>query len=518
MTLEEHRKGLATREAKYSITEKVIDIFKFDFSDLVSEYKLDQVVKFDKEGKVLEEGILGALGSGIKIVTIINKAIKAAKDDSKLMKASKALFKEIAASKNPHKVNNASLKTIANEYEQFILDVCEEDGRIGIACKKLGISYTTLAKKLAAKFKDQFIEEWNKGSEKDHLKTFEHYGVKLPKEKDPKKEKNSKKMEERFALPRKGRRVYEDDFSRHGVEIDKSGTVLKKMSNGEFARPSGSSPVTAAAKAVAHKVKKENPDLYDDMTAKNDDRADIRAKKNIEFGQQGEYAVYRDGEEKAAEVYKVSKEDIKNMAERVTSKNARANRIAENMKRRIAENMKSGFVRDFVDELDADNGLTDEIYEQVTEGRNYSDYQLELIDDAIRHFIDDWRNDSGDIEAETAEEAKQIILDSIGDYLEPNLPKEDDIKASIKNWGKKDQETYKAALKLLGKSHELTKSEKKFIKETCYYIYSSLGRQLTDEELKLYCEFAEDYDMSVLKDESWTTKEWAEGFVKDNIE
>ena len=331
MTLEEHRKSLAARKAKYSITEKVIDIFKFDFSDLVSEYKLDQVVKFDKEGKVLEEGILGALGSGIKIVTIINKAIKAAKDDSKLMKASKAFFKELAASKNPHKVNNASLKTIANEYEQFILDVCEEDGRIGIACKKLGISYTTLAKKLVAKFKDQFIEEWNKGSEKDHLKTFEHYGVKLPKEKDP------KKVEERFVLPRKGRRVYEDDFSRHGVEIDKSGTVLKKMSNGEFARPSGSSPVTAAAKAVAHKVKKENPDLYDDMTTKNDDKADIRAKKNIEFGQQGEYAVYRDGEEEAAEVYKVSKEDIKSMAERVTSKNARANRIAENMKKRLSK-------------------------------------------------------------------------------------------------------------------------------------------------------------------------------------
>lgn len=331
MTLEEHRKSLATREAKYSITEKVIDIFKFDFSDLVSEYKLDQVVKFDKEGKVLEEGILGALGSGIKIVTIINKAIKAAKDDSKLMKASKAFFKELAASKNPHKVNNASLKTIANEYEQFILDVCEEDGRIGIACKKLGISYTTLAKKLATKFKDQFIEEWNKGSEKDHLKTFEYYGVKLP------KEKGSKKVEERFALPRKGRRVYEDDFSRHGVEIDKSGTVLKKMSNGDFARPSESSPVTAAAKAVANKVKKENPDLYDDMTAKNDDKADIRAKKNIEFGQQGEYAVYRDGEEEAAEVYKVSKDDIKRMAERVTSKNARANRIAENMKKRLSK-------------------------------------------------------------------------------------------------------------------------------------------------------------------------------------
>ena len=331
MTLEEHRKSLAARKAKYSITEKVIDIFKFDFSDLVSEYKLDQVVKFDKEGKVLEEGILGALGSGIKIVTIINKAIKAAKDDSKLMKASKALFKEIAASKNPHKVNNASLKTIANEYEQFILDVCEEDGRIGIACKKLGISYTTLAKKLVTKFKDQFIEEWNKGSEKDHLKTFEYYGVKLP------KEKGSKKVEERFILPRKGRRVYEVDFSKHGVEIDKSGTVLKKMSNGGFARPSGDSPVTAAAKAVAHKVKKENPDLYDDMTAKNDDKADIRAKKNIEFGQQGEYAVYRDGEEKAAEVYKVSKEDIKRMAERVTSKKARANRIAENMKKRLSK-------------------------------------------------------------------------------------------------------------------------------------------------------------------------------------
>ena len=147
----------------------------------------------------------------------------------------------------------------------------------------------------------------------------------------------SKKIEERFALPRKGRRIYEDDFSRHGVEIDKSGTVLKKLSNGDFARPSESSPVTAAAKAVANKVKKENPDLYGDMTAKNDDKADIRAKKNIEFGQQGEYAVYRDGEEEAAEVYKVSKDDIKRMAERVTSKNARANRIAENMKKRLSK-------------------------------------------------------------------------------------------------------------------------------------------------------------------------------------
>ena len=98
----------------------------------------------------------------------------------------------------------------------------------------------------------------------------------------------------------------------------------------------------------------------------------------------------------------------------------------ESIKINEAEDEESGFVRDFVDELDADNGLTDEIYEQVTEGRNYSDYQLELIDDAIRHFIDDWRNDSGDVEAETAEEAKQIILDSIGDYLEPNLPEEGD--------------------------------------------------------------------------------------------
>lgn len=331
MTLEEHRKGLATREAKYSITEKVINIFKFDFSDLVSEYKLDQVVKFDKEGKVLEEGVLGNLGAGIKITVILSKAVKAASEDSKLKKASKAFFKELVASKNPHKVNNASLKTLTNEYEQFILDVCEEDGRIGIACKKLGISYTSLAKKMAAKFRDQFINDWNGGSEKDHLKTFEQYGVKLPKEKD------AKKVEEHSELPRKGRRVYEDDFSKHGVEIDKSGTVLKKMSNGEFAKPSGSSPVTAAAKAVAKKVKKENPDLYDDMTAKNDDKADIRAKKNIEFGQQGEYAVYRDGEEEAAEVYKVSKEDIKNMAERVTSKKARADRIAENMKKRLSK-------------------------------------------------------------------------------------------------------------------------------------------------------------------------------------
>lgn len=185
------------------------------------------------------------------------------------------------------------------------------------------------------------------------------------------------------------------------------------------------------------------------------------------------------------------------------------------------EDEESGFVRDFVDELDADNELTDEIYEQVTKDRNYSDYQLELVDEAIRHFIDDWRHDSGDIEAETAEEAKQIILDSIGDYLEPNLPEEaakEDDKASIKNWSKKDQETYKAALKLLGKKRELTKSEKRFIKETCYYIYSNLGRQLTDEELELYCEFASGYDMSVLKDEDWTTKEWAESFVKDDLE
>ncbi len=93
--------------------------------------------------------------------------------------------------------------------------------------------------------------------------------------------------------------------------------------------------------------------------------------------------------------------------------------------KRINEDEEGGFVRDFVDELVKD-GLTDEIYEQVTEGKNYSDYQSELVDDAIRHFIDDWRNDSGDVEAETAEEAKQIILDSIDTYLEPNLPEEDE--------------------------------------------------------------------------------------------
>ena len=190
----------------------------------------------------------------------------------------------------------------------------------------------------------------------------------------------------------------------------------------------------------------------------------------------------------------------------------------------LTESEEDEFVRDFVDELVAD-GLTDEIYEQVTEGKNYSDYQLELVDDAIKHFIDDWRNDSGDVEAETAEEAKQIILDSIDDYLEPNLPGGDNeragdavLKSPIENWDEKEQETYRAALKLLGKDHELTKGEKKFIKETCYYIYSSLGRQLTDEELKLYCDFAEDYDMSVLKDEGWTTKEWAENFVKENVD
>lgn len=330
MTLEEHRRALAAREAKYSITEKVINIFKFDFSDLVSEYKLDQVVKFDKEGKVLEEGVLGTLGAGIKITVILSKAVKAASEDSKLKKASKAFFKELAASKNPHKVNNASLKTLTNEYEQFILDVCEEDGRIGIACKKLGISYTSLAKKMAAKFRDQFIEGWNGGSEKDHLKTFEQYGVKLPKEKD------AKKVAEHSELPRKGRRVYEDDFSKKGAEIDKSGTVLKKTSDGSFAKPSASSPFTGAAKAVASKVKKENPELYNDLTSKNDDKADIRAKKNIEFGQQGEYAVYRDGEEEAADVYKVSNKDIENMTEN-RRRMERSKRIRENMKKRLSK-------------------------------------------------------------------------------------------------------------------------------------------------------------------------------------
>lgn len=120
------------------------------------------------------------------------------------------------------------------------------------------------------------------------------------------------------------------------------------------------------------------------------------------------------------------------------------NESSKSKSKRINEDEEDGFVRDFVDEL-VDDGLTDEIYEQVTEGKNYSDYQLELVDDAIRHFIDDWRNDSGDVEAETAEEAKQIILDSIDTYLEPNLPDGDDEGAEnfVKgNVDSEDKESY----------------------------------------------------------------------------
>lgn len=116
------------------------------------------------------------------------------------------------------------------------------------------------------------------------------------------------------------------------------------------------------------------------------------------------------------------------------------------------ETEEEGFVRDFVDELVAD-GLTDEIYEQVTEGKNYSDYQLELVDDVIRYFIDDWRNDSGDIEAETAEEAKQIILNSIDDYLEPNLPDDEDDEEADRGYLIKKSEIERL-MDLMGMTYE----------------------------------------------------------------
>lgn len=352
MTLEEHRRALAAREAKYSITEKVINIFKFDFSDLVSEYKLDQVVKFDKEGKVLEEGVLGTLGAGIKITVILSKAVKAASEDSKLKKASKAFFKELAASKNPHKVNNSSLKTLTNEYEQFILDVCEEDGRIGIACKKLGISYTSLAKKMAAKFRDQFIEEWNGGSEKDHLKTFEQYGVKLPKEKDEKKEKAAKKVAEHSDLPRKGRRVYEEapkkvdpsdvtQYDDNGLEVSKNGKVIG-LRHGKKAAEVGDNAVKQAAINVMKKLVRDDKDIYMDVVATEDDEADIRPMMKDD----GRHivGVFADGEDEPATAYSLDKDDYKAITQYTDSKNlkdsarvSREKRIRENMKKRLSK-------------------------------------------------------------------------------------------------------------------------------------------------------------------------------------
>lgn len=346
MTLEEHRRVLATREAKYSLTEKVINIFKFDFSDLVSEYKLDQVVKFDKEGNVLEERVLGSLGAGIKIVTILNKAVKAASEDSKLKKTSKAFFKELAASKNPHKVNNTSLKTLTDEYEQFILDVCEEDGRIGIACKKLGISYTSLAKKVAAKFRDNFIESWNSGSEKDHLKSFESYGVRLPKEKD------AKKVEESFELLRKGRRVYEEapkkvdpsdvtQYDDNGLEVSKNGKVIG-LRHGKKAAEISNNAVKQAAINVMKKLVRDDKDTYMDVVATEDDEADIRPMMKDD----GRHivGVFADGEDEPATAYSLDQDDYKAITQYTDSKNlkdsartSREKRIRENMKKRLSK-------------------------------------------------------------------------------------------------------------------------------------------------------------------------------------
>lgn len=153
-------------------------------------------------------------------------------------------------------------------------------------------------------------------------------------EEESAEEEEEEPVEESVKRPyRRGRRVTEDDFSKKGAEIDRSGTVLKKKADGTFATPSKDSPFTGAAKAVAKKVKAENPELYNDMTAKNDDKADIRAKRNIEFGEPGDYAVYKDGDEEAADTYKVTKEDITNMMES-RSKKARS-KVLENMRRRM---------------------------------------------------------------------------------------------------------------------------------------------------------------------------------------
>lgn len=250
------------KSRKAGLNEKVID-FKIDIKAFCADNGLDQEVKFDKEGNILEEGVLGTIKDSIKMGVLLGKAQTASFQNGKLNKAKKALLKTIAESKNPHKISLAMTKPLQDELEQFYLDCIEEDARIEIAVKKFGLTKAQLAKKLSEDTAAKFAEKWNSSKESDHLSTFEKFGVKIPK--TPKEKVTEEVAAE---LSTSGSKTYVTrvktskgkEFSAQDAgNIAKGVTDVNKFGDPEAAEEAGNIYAAASrvAKSVAHNLDKD---------------------------------------------------------------------------------------------------------------------------------------------------------------------------------------------------------------------------------------------------------------------
>jgi hypothetical protein len=93
------------------------------------------------------------------------------------------------------------------------------------------------------------------------------------------------------------------DFFKKGLEVSKEGTVWKRNSANEedpqMVKQSDDAGTTKLGRAIANKVKEQNPELFKDMTAKDDKDCDIRQSKKDE----NVYGVFADGDDEPSEVY-----------------------------------------------------------------------------------------------------------------------------------------------------------------------------------------------------------------------
>jgi hypothetical protein len=94
------------------------------------------------------------------------------------------------------------------------------------------------------------------------------------------------------------------DFEKTGLEVARDGTVYAKTVNNNnkpLVKQSEDGITTKIGRAIAKKVKENDPDLYDAMTETEDMDCDLRkSRKNNKV-----WGVFADGEEDPSDVYKI---------------------------------------------------------------------------------------------------------------------------------------------------------------------------------------------------------------------
>ena len=94
-----------------------------------------------------------------------------------------------------------------------------------------------------------------------------------------------------------------ENFFKKGLEVSKDGKVWKRTNANDdtpnMAEQTDSSKDKKLALGIANKLKKSDPQLYEDITKTDDTDCDIRPSKKYEHV----YGIFRDGEKDPADVF-----------------------------------------------------------------------------------------------------------------------------------------------------------------------------------------------------------------------